>query len=203
MTKNLTALVVLTVLAAPGYALVAQGQLEQSADLSAAAASASSLSAAKGGVSLAMGEGSGAPAVQAGDTRGQFRASMANEQGPAATTPPKKAKAEPPSPGKGGFLKGAGDTLKKYTPHLLAAGVGAAGGAAVAAVAGAGLIGGALTGAGLGLAALYLMKKGETGAAIGAISFGIAGLAIAGPVGGIVGALVGGFGAWALGKFFS
>ena len=203
MTKNLASLLVLAALAAPGYATVSQDQLAQSADLSAAAASASSLSTAKGGINLAMGEGSGAPAVPAGDTRGQFRASMANEQGSAATTPPKKAKTEPPSPGKGGFLKGAGDTLKKYTPHLMAAGVGAAGGAAIAAVAGAGILAGALTGAGIGLAGLYLMQKGQTGPAIGAVSFGIAGLALGGPVGGIVGALVGGLGAWALGKFFS
>ena len=204
MTMNLTALLALAALAAPGYATVSQDQLAQSADISAAAASANNLSAASVGGRLAIGETGGPAPVQAG-AAGRVQADFEKSKNAAPLTVQKtpKDKAEPPSPGKGNILKGAGATLKKYTPHLLAAGVGAAGGAAIAAVAGAGLIGGALTGAGLGLAGLYLMKKGQTGAAIGAVSFGIAGLALGGPVGGIVGALVGGLGAWALGKFFS
>ena len=113
-------------------------------------------------------------------------------------------KADKPSgPPEPGILDKAGSTLKEYTPHLLTAGIGGAAGAVAAKAAGFGLLGGIAAGAGIGLAAMYLYKKGETGAAIGAASFGLAGLALGGPIGGLAGAVVGGLGAWLLGKFFS
>jgi hypothetical protein len=202
MKIDLSPILALAVLAAPAGAAVVQGELGQVAAGSEAAAGAADINSIKAQGNAAWGEATGAAPVSAvgrNDTRGNYAVS-ADLDNPA----PKKGlkPGEVPTP-KPGIIARAGGTLKKYSPHLIAAGVGAAGGAAIAAVAGAGLIGGALTGAGLGLAALYLMKKGQTGAAIGAVSFGIAGLALGGPVGGIVGALVGGLGAWALGKFFS
>lgn len=114
-----------------------------------------------------------------------------------------KKEDKPSGPPEPSILDKAGSTLKEYTPHLLTAGIGGAAGAVAAKAAGFGLLGGIAAGAGIGLAAMYLYKKGETGAAIGAASFGLAGLALGGPIGGLAGAVVGGLGAWLLGKFFS
>lgn len=198
MNRFLPVLAVLAALAAPASA-DSNAQLLNAAETSYAAAGTGTPEGLSAGGALAFGEKTGATPVRA-DIRGQFSASqagaLANAESPKATL----KTAAPPEPG---ILDKAGSTLKKYTPHLLTAGIGGAAGAVAAKVAGFGLLGGIAAGAGIGLAAMYLYQKGETGAAIGAASFGLAGLALGGPVGGIVGAVVGGLGAWLLGKFFS
>lgn len=192
-------LAILAVLSAPVGAAV-NPQLQSVAADSFTAAQGSSPEALSAGGALAFAEKTGTTPVDTG-LRSQFAAS---QRQPALANAEKRKDTletkEPPPPG---FMAKAGSTLKQYTPHLLTAGVGGAAGAVAAKVAGFGLLGGIAAGAGIGLAAMYLYKKGETGAAIGAASFGLAGLAVGGPVGGLVGALVGGLGAWMLGKFFS
>lgn len=192
-------LAILAALSAPVAAEV-NPQLQNVAADSFAASQARSPEALSAGGALAFGEKTGAAPVDTG-LRNQYTA--AQRQPPLANGEAAKntlTTKEPPPPG---FLEKAGSTLKEYTPHLLTAGIGGAAGAVAAKVAGFGLLGGIAAGAGIGLAAMYLYKKGETGAAIGAASFGLAGLAVGGPVGGLVGAVVGGLGAWLLGKFFS
>lgn len=192
-------LAILAALSAPVAAEVSP-QLQNVAADSFVAAQATSPEALSAGGALAFGEKTGTAPVDAG-LRGQFAATQQQPAlGNAGAAKNTLTTKEVPSPG---LLANAKSTLKEYTPHLLTAGIGGAAGAVAAKVAGFGLLGGIAAGAGIGLAAMYLYKKGETGAAIGAASFGLAGLAVGGPVGGLVGAVVGGLGAWLLGKFFS
>ncbi|MBI3297635.1 MAG: hypothetical protein HYZ75_05695 [Elusimicrobia bacterium] len=175
-------------------------QLGNSAAVSESAAGTASLGAAKAASGQALGEGAAPAPVAAEETgaRADFKTSLINAEGRKLSL---KAK-EPPSPKGPGLLARTGSTLKEHSAELLSGGIGMAGGALAAKVAGFGLLGGVLAGGLIGVGALYLHKKGETGAAIGAASFGLAGLALGGPIGGIVGAVVGGLGAWMLKKFF-
>jgi hypothetical protein len=196
MTKVLA---ILAALSSPVAAEVSP-QLQNVAADSFVAAQANSPEGLSAGGALAFGEKTGAAPVDAG-LRGQFAAA---QRQPAVTTAgPSKNTLTTGGVPEPSFGKKVGDTFKEYTPHLLTAGVGGAAGAVAAKVAGFGLLGGIAAGAGIGLAAMYLYKKGETGAAIGAAGVGLAGLALGGPIGGLAGAGVGGLGAWMLGKFFS
>lgn len=176
-------------------------QLQQVAAQTAGGAAATGPEAMSSGVSLAFAEKTAAAPVRA-DINPQFAAQTASPITHAG--PVDKKKTEVPTPeNKDGFLDKAGSTLKEYTPHLLTAGIAGAAGAVVAKVAGFGLLGGIAAGAAIGLGAMWLHKKGETGAAIGAASLGLAGLALGGPVGGLVGAVAGGLAGWLLKKFFA
>lgn len=194
------ALVALALCAAPAAAEVT-AQLSQVAAQTHSAAVGAGPEAQSAGVALAFAEKQGAGAVRA-DINPQYAAATASpitHAGPVA-----QKKTEVPTPEKEeGILDKAGSTLKEYTPHLLTAGIAGAAGAVVAKVAGFGLLGGIAAGAAIGLGAMWLHKKGETGAAIGAASLGLAGLAFGGPIGGLVGAVAGGLGGWLLKKFFS
>lgn len=197
MKRILTALVLAALGAASAHA-EGKLQLGQVASGSGGVSAATSPEDLKTAGAKAWGQTPQAGAVY---VDGQYAAATANlpEVKGAAV-----AKADKPGgPPEPSILSKAGSTLKEYTPHLLTAGIGGAAGAVAAKVAGFGLLGGIAAGAGIGLAAMYLYKKGETGAAIGAASFGLAGLALGGPIGGLAGAVVGGLGAWLLGKFFS
>lgn len=205
MKLTLSAFAVVFTLAGSSFA-EPLAQLGSAASVTEAAAVSGSLEAASAGNQNAFGEtaGKGAVAVAGNGTRGDFAASRRLDQ--AGKEKGFKEKTVPaPKPGiisrAGSALSGIGAKLKPYVPHMLAGGIGMAAGAVTAKVAGAALLGSVLTGGVIGVAALYLHSKGQTGAAIGAASFGLAGLAVGGPVGGLVGALVGGLGAWLIGKF--
>lgn len=198
MNRFLTILTALAALSATASA-DPKAQLTNVAANSYSATGATSADGLKSGGAYAFGETKGAPAPVRADIPSQYAASRPN----ILNAEPRKDSLETKEPPPPGFLAKAGSTLKEYTPHLLTAGIAGAAGAVVAKVAGFGMLGGIAAGAGIGLAAMYLYKKGETGAAIGAASFGLAGLALGGPIGGLAGAVVGGLGAWLLGKFFA
>ena len=61
---------------------------------------------------------------------------------------------------------------------------------------------GAVTGAGLGLAAAWLFHKGDYGGAFGVTAGAIIGTAFGGPLGGLIGAVVGGVIGHFIGKLF-
>ncbi|TBR23381.1 hypothetical protein EPO15_06090 [bacterium] len=198
MKRLIPVLAVLAALAGPASADT-NAQLQGAAAISQAAAGSGSPEALSASGALAFGEKTGPAApVQAGSQE-NWTASQRDFINAEAAKPSAKTGEVPPP----GALAKVGSTLKEYTPHLLTAGIGGAAGAVAAKAAGFGLLGGIAAGAGIGLAAMYLYKKGETAASIGAASLGLAGLAVGGPVGGIVGAIVGGLGGWLLKKFFS
>ena len=200
MNRFLNALAV-ALLCAGAARAAGQAQLGQVATGSGGITGASDAEGLKQAGAAAWGQ-TAQPAVYV-DGSAAYASAAAQPPALPTATLAKGAKVEPPAPKGPGLMDKAGATLKEYPPHLLTAGIAGAAGAVVAKVAGFGLLGGIAAGAGIGLAAMYLYKKGETGAAIGAASFGLAGLALGGPIGGLAGAVVGGLGAWLLGKFFS
>lgn len=201
--KKILAALVLAVAGASSAGAEGKLQLGQIASGSNGVAAATSPEDLKTAGAKAWGQTPQAPAVYVDAQYAAATANLPAVKGAEVKVAQAKKSDKPSGPPAPGILDKAGSTLKKYTPHLLTAGIGGAAGALIAKVGGFGLLGGIAAGAGIGLAAMYLHKNGQTGAAIGAASFGLAGLALGGPIGGLAGAVVGGLGAWLLGKFFS
>lgn len=203
--RTVTALAALLALSGPVYADVL-GQAQTSVGASQAAATAGSDEEAKNISGMAVGDSGAVTPVPEG------QGSASGKAKPALTADAKTATLKtnaPPPPSilkkTGSTIKGWADStgsfLKKHIGTIAGAGVGAGVGLAAAHVLGAGLLGAGLAGAGVGAAAALLAAKGQTGPAVGVACFGLAGLVLGGPIGALIGAAIGGGGAWAIGKF--
>ncbi|TPW19526.1 MAG: hypothetical protein FD126_2601, partial [Elusimicrobia bacterium] len=166
--KNILAALVLAVAGAASARAEGKLQLGQVASGSNGIAAASSPEDLQAAGAKPWGQTPQAPAVYVDAQYAAATANIPEVKGAEVKSADVKKDVKPGGPPAPGILDKAGSTLKEYTPHLLTAGIGGAAGALVAKVGGFGLLGSIAAGAGIGLAAMYLYKKGETGAAIGA-----------------------------------